>query len=176
KVSNYKILRIISEFYTSIFRGTPLTIQLCIIYYLLPNLINVKMSPFGACIVSLSLNSAAYVSEILRAGINAVSNGQMEACIALGISRYSAYKDIILPQALKYIFPALVNEVINMLKETSVISIIGEVDILRRSQLVAGEKYNFLIPLLTCAASYYIVILILVWLSHYLESKVFAEK
>ncbi|MDX1916548.1 MAG: amino acid ABC transporter permease [Rickettsiaceae bacterium] len=171
KVSRYSSLRILADFYTSIFRGTPLIIQLSIIYYVFPGAIGVKLSSLSASIIALSLNSAAYVSEILRSGINAVSKGQMEACISLGISRYNAYKDIVLPQALRHIFPALVNEVINMLKETSVISIIGEVEILRRSQLIAGEKYNYLIPLLTCAMSYYVVVLVLVWFSNFLERK-----
>ncbi len=171
KVSRYNTLRLFAAFYTSIFRGTPLIIQLSLIYYVLPSVLGLRINTFTASIISLSLNSGAYVSEIFRSGINSISKGQMEVCTTLGISRYYAYRDIILPQALRQIFPSLVNEVINMLKETSVISIIGEVEILRRAQLVAGQRYDYFVPLITCALSYYIVVLVLVWMASYLEKR-----
>ncbi|MDX1923781.1 MAG: amino acid ABC transporter permease [Rickettsiaceae bacterium] len=171
KVSKYRASRCFADGYTSIFRGTPLIIQLSITYYILPSLLGIKLGVFSATIISLSLNSAAYVSEILRGGINAVDHGQFEASWALGLSKYQTYKDIILPQAIRKIFPSLVNEVVNMLKETSIISIIGEAEILRRAQLVAGQKYNYTVPLMTSALSYYFVILILVWFANHLEKK-----
>jgi len=172
KVSKSKALRFLSNLYTSIFRGTPLLIQLFIIYYVLPGVLNIKISVFMAAITALSLNSAAYVSEILRSGINAVDKGQFEAAKALGLPQYLIMKDIIFPQAICKILPSLINELINMLKETAVISMIGEVDILKRAQLVAGEQYNYLIPMLTAAICYYVIVLVLTWTSSSVEKRI----
>ena len=122
-------------------------------------------------IFSFSLNSGAYVSEIIRGGISSIDKGQFEAGLALGLSKFQVMKDIIFPQGIRRILPALVNEMINMLKETSLISIIGEAEILRRAQMVASEQYNYTIPMLTAAACYYIVILILSKAGMSLEKK-----
>ena len=169
KVSRFYSLRLIANAYTSLFRGTPLIIQISIIYYVLPGLIGAKIAVFTAAVLAFSLNSGAYVSEILRSGINSVDKGQIEAAKALGISDYKCTKDIILPQAIRKILPALVNECINMLKETSLISIIGESEILLRAQAVASQKFNYVVPMLTAAAGYYVVVLILVYCAGKLE-------
>jgi polar amino acid transport system permease protein len=169
KVSRFFILRACANAYTSVFRGTPLIIQISIIYYVLPGLIGVKIAVFTAAILAFSLNSGAYVSEVLRSGINSVDKGQIEAAKALGVSDFRCTKDIILPQAVRKILPALVNECINMLKETSLISIIGESEILLRAQAVASQKFNYIVPMLTAAAGYYVVVLILVYCAGKLE-------
>lgn len=171
KVSNNRAARFFANSYTSIFRGTPLMIQLSIIYYVLPSILGIKISVFMAAIASFSLNSGAYVSEILRSGINSVDKGQFEAAKSLGLSEYTTFKYIIFPQAIRKILPAIINELINMLKETSIISIIGEAEILRRAQMIANQKYNYVVPLLTTAICYYLLVMILVKISEQVEKK-----
>ena len=161
KVIDLKILRLAAHAYTSIFRGTPLLIQLTIIYFGLPGLIDLKLSVFSAGVIAFSLNSGAYVSEIIRAGIESVDKGQVEAAKALGISPILRMKDIILPQAFRSILPALVNELINLVKESCLISVIGEMDLMRRAQVVSAETYTFFTPMLTAAAAYYLMVLII---------------
>lgn len=161
KIVDIKILRIFAHSYTSVFRGTPLLIQLTIIYFGLPGLIGVKLSIFSAGIIAFSFNSGAYVSEIIRAGIAAVDKGQVEAAKALGIPPILRMKDIVLPQAFRKILPALVNELINLIKESALISIIGEMDLMRRAQIVSAETFTFFTPMLTAAAAYYILVLII---------------
>lgn len=169
KVSKNIILRLFAGFYTSIFRGTPLLIQLSLIYFALPMFIGFKISVFSAGIIAFSLNSGAYVSEIIRAGINSVDKGQFEAAIALGIPKALAIKDIILPQAVKTILPSLVNELINLVKESALISIIGEMDLTRRAQLVSSETFNFFGPMLVAAITYYLLVFIISRLAKWLE-------
>ncbi len=161
KVIDLKILRLAAHAYTSIFRGTPLLIQLTIIYFGLPGLIGLKLSVFAAGVIAFSLNSGAYVSEIIRAGIESVDKGQVEAAKALGISPILRMKDIILPQAFRYILPALVNELINLVKESALISVIGEMDLMRRAQVISAETYTFFTPMLTAAIAYYFMVLII---------------
>ncbi|MCC8417729.1 MAG: amino acid ABC transporter permease [Rickettsia endosymbiont of Bryobia graminum] len=171
KVSNSKALRLFADFYTSIFRGTPLLIQLSIIYFGLPGLIGVKLSVFAAGVMAFSLNSGAYVSEIIRAGINGVDKGQFEAAKALGISESLMMQDIILPQAIRNILPSLVNELINLIKESAIISMIGEMDLMRRAQVVSTETYTYFTPMLVAAICYYIMIIIISNLAKILERK-----
>jgi polar amino acid transport system permease protein len=161
KIAPFKFLNIICYGYTSIFRGTPLLIQLSIIYFGIPTILpQVNFGVFAAGIIAFSLNSGAYVSEIIRAGIASIDPGQKEAAKILGIPPLLMFKDIILPQAIKYILPALVNELINLIKESAIISVIGEMDLMRRAQIVSAETYSVFIPMLTAAAAYYIMVFI----------------
>jgi polar amino acid transport system permease protein len=169
KVSKNIILRLFADFYTSIFRGTPLLIQLSLIYFALPMVIGVKLSVFSAGIIAFSLNSGAYVSEIIRAGINSIDKGQFEAARALGIPKVLIIKDIILPQAIRTILPSLVNELINLVKESALISMIGEMDLTRRAQVVSAETYNFFGPMLVAAITYYLLVFIISRLAKWLE-------
>jgi len=160
KISHLKAARWIAEIYTSVFRGTPLLVQLFIIYFGLPPLIGYNLSAFEAGVLTFSLNSAAYSSEIIRAGIQAIDKGQWEAAHVLGLSYRTTLCTIILPQALRNILPALVNEIVDLLKESALVSTIGEADLLRRSQIVASEKYLFFEPLLIAAVAYYIMVMV----------------
>ncbi len=170
KTSKYNSFRIFADIYTSIFRGTPLLIQLMIVYYGLP-IIGIKLTVFVAGVLAFSLNSGAYVSEVIRAGINAVDKGQFEAAKALGIPKYLAMKDIILPQAIRKILPSLINELINLLKESAIISILGEMDLMRRAQVVAAESYSFFTPMITAALCYYILVISFTALAKILEKR-----
>jgi polar amino acid transport system permease protein len=171
KVSKFKILRFIADAYTSIFRGTPLLIQLSIVYFGFQSLLGVKMSVFAAGIIAFSLNSGAYVSEVIRAGIQAVDKGQTEAAEALGIPQVLIMKDIIIPQAVRNIFPSLINELINLIKESAMISMLGEMDIMRRAQVVSAETFSYFTPMITAALAYYIMVLIISSFAKILEKK-----
>ncbi|MFK7968424.1 MAG: amino acid ABC transporter permease [Rickettsiaceae bacterium] len=171
KTADSKILRIFASSYTSVFRGTPMLVQLTIIHYGLPSLLGLKITIFVSGVIAFSLNSGAYVSEIIKAGINAVDKGQIEATKVLGIPPVLRMKDIILPQALRNILPALVNELINLIKESALISIIGGMDIMRRAQAVSAETYAYFTPMLTAAATYYIMVMIVSTFAKILERR-----
>ena len=164
-------LRLIADFYTSIFRGTPLVLQLMIIYYAIPQLFDINIDPMPAAILAFGLNSGAYISEIIRGGINAVDKGQQEASLALGIPYAKMMKDIILPQAMKNIMPALMNEFITLNKESAIVTVIGALDIMRRAYVVGGSSYHYLEALMIAGVIYYIMTLILTFLGKKLEKR-----
>lgn len=169
KLGPYALLRWFGTLYVSIFRGTPLLVQVSLVYFVTPTATGYDITAFEAGVMALSLNSAAYITEVIRAGIQAVDKGQFEAAKALGLPYNLIMKDIILPQALRNILPALANEVVNLLKETAIISTIGGYDIMRRAQLVIAEKYTYFMPLLTAALCYYVMVVIFSSLAKYLE-------
>lgn len=169
KLSKFSVIRYLSQTYTSIFRGTPLLLQLTIIYYLLPSALDMQIPVFTAAVIAFSLNSAAYTSEILRSGINSIEIGQIEASRALGVPEYITTRDIVFPQAIRKILPSLVNEFINLLKETSLVSILGVSEVLRNATSVASQKLDYTVPMLTAAATYYIVVFVIVTFANKLE-------
>ncbi|MFJ8461182.1 MULTISPECIES: amino acid ABC transporter permease [Lysinibacillus] len=169
KIGKVNVLRWIADFYTSIFRGTPLVLQLMIIYYAVPQLLDIQIDPVPTAIIAFGLNSGAYISEIIRGGINAVDKGQMEAAQALGIPYAKMMKDIIIPQAVKNILPSLVNEFITLNKETAVVTVISALDIMRRAYIVGGATYRYLEPLLIAGVIYYIMTLVLTFLGKRIE-------
>ncbi len=171
KVSEVKPLKGFAAFYTSIFRGTPLLLQLGLVYHATPQLFHYTISIWEAGILAFTLNSAAYLSEHFRAGIEAVDKGQTEAALSLGIPYPLIMKDIILPQAIRNSLPSIVNESIDLLKESALISTIGGVDILRRANLVANEKYTYFEPLLIAGALYYVLVMILSTFAKFVERR-----
>lgn len=171
KISRIKMLQWVGDAYTSIFRGTPLILQLFIIYYGLPQLIDYQIPAFLAAVLAFGLNSGAYVSEIIRAGIEAIDKGQREAAMALGVPYGQMMKDIILPQAMKNILPALMNEFITLTKESALVSVIGVTDIMRRSYIVGGDLYSFLPPMLIAGLIYYVIVMGLTLLGKRLERR-----
>lgn len=171
KVSPYPLLRGIAHGYTSVFRGTPLLVQLSLVFFGLPTITGYNMSPFMAGVLAFSLNSAAYTSEIIRAGLQNIDPGQWEAGAVLGLTRLQTLRHIILPQAFRTTLPALVNEWVNLLKESAIVSLIGEADLFRRAQMIASEKYLYFEPYLTIAVCYYVMVFILTMLANRLEKK-----
>lgn len=171
KIGKNALLRWIAAFYTSIFRGTPLVLQLMIIYYAVPQMFDIQIEPMPAAIIAFGLNSGAYISEIIRAGINAVDKGQQEASLALGIPYVQMMKDIILPQAMKNILPSLMNEFITLNKESAIVTVIGALDIMRRAYVVGGATFRYLEPLLVAGLIYYIMTLVLSFLGKKLEKR-----
>ena len=171
KIGKITTLRLLADFYTSIFRGTPLVLQLMLIYYAIPQLFDIQIDPMPAAILAFGLNSGAYISEIIRGGINAVDKGQQEASLALGIPYSKMMKDIILPQAMKNIMPALMNEFITLNKESAIVTVIGALDIMRRAVVVGGSNYHYLEALIVAGVIYYIMTLILTFLGKMLEKR-----
>ena len=172
KLSGIKPLKWLADFYTSVFRGTPLVLQLIIIYMGIPQMFpEIKIDPMPAAILAFSLNSAAYISEIIRGGIMAVDKGQSEAAQALGVSYASMMKDIILPQALKNIIPALMNEFISLTKESAIVTVIGALDIMRRAYIVGGATFHYIEPLLIAGVIYYIIVLVLSYAGKLVEKR-----
>jgi His/Glu/Gln/Arg/opine family amino acid ABC transporter permease subunit len=171
RMSHVWIIKSFAKAYVSIIRGTPLILQLSICYFLLPRLLQCDISPFVAGITAFSLNSAAYISEVMRAGIAAIDRGQFEAARTLDIPAWLTYRDIILPQAVHKILPALLNEMISLVKESAIIGMIGGLDIMRRSVLVSAETYTYFAPLLVAAASYYVLISILTCFTNIIDRK-----
>jgi arginine/lysine/histidine transport system permease protein len=166
-----KVLTWLADAYTSVFRGTPLVLQLLIIYFGLPQIIGFEIDAYPAAVLAFGLNSAAYISEIIRAGILAVDKGQREASLALGIPYKRMMKDIILPQAMKNILPALMNEFITLTKESAVVTVIGAMDIMRRAYIVGGQTYRYFEPLILAGLIYYIMVIGLTLLGKAVERR-----
>lgn len=171
KISSSKALNWFADLYTSIFRGTPLILQLMIIYYGAPQIIGFEIAAYTAAVVSFSLNSGAYISEIIRAGILAVDKGQKEAAMALGVPNKRMMRDIILPQAMKNILPALMNEFITLTKESAIVTVIAVDDIMRRSYIVGGEQYRFFEPLIFAGLIYYLMVISLTFIGKAVERR-----
>ena len=161
----------IAKFYVSIFRGTPLLIQLSLMYFGIPALLGIKISIFLAGVIAFSLNSGAYVSEIIKSGINSIDKGQFDAAISLGIPKNQMMIDIILPQVLKNITPSLVNELVNLIKETAVLSILGEEDIIRRANMISNKTYDVFTPMLMAGFVYYIIVFVFERLANFLKQR-----
>ena len=165
KMSNFKPLKWLSTAYIEFFRGTPLMVQLMFIFYGLPMIgITFPEIPFienfqrfAAGIVAMSLNSAAYVAEVIRSGIQAVDVGQMEASRSLGFNNAQSMLLVILPQAIKNILPALGNEFVTVIKESSIVSVIGIADLMYRTNGVKAKNYKTLECLFIAAIIYFIL-------------------
>jgi polar amino acid transport system permease protein len=143
----------------SILRGTPLILQLSFVYFSTPGLLGIKLNIVTAGILTFGLNSSAYVAEILRAGIESLPKGQFEAAKTLRIPNFYTWKDIILPQVIRNILPAMISEVVALLKETALITTIGGMDIMRLAQTLAAEQFTYFMPLCIAGAYYYALVL-----------------
>lgn len=171
KISGIRPLQWFATAYTSIFRGTPLLVQLTLIYYATPQLLDFDIPALLAAGLAFGLNSAAYLSETIRGGIMAVDKGQREAAIALGIPYRKMMVRIIFPQALRHILPALVNEFVALLKESSLVSVIGVSELMRRADVVRASTFRAFEALLLVAAIYYALVLVLTSLARMLEGR-----
>ncbi|AVQ97954.1 amino acid ABC transporter permease [Oceanobacillus sp. M65] len=161
KITKVPFLKGFAVFYTSVFRGTPLILQLMIIYFAVPQLTGYDISAFLSAVLTFGLNSAAYISEIIRGGIQAVDRGQTEAAEALGVPYKPMMLNIILPQAFKNILPAMMNEFITLTKESALVSTIGYLDLMRRAQIVGADIYRNFEPLILAGLIYWVMVYIL---------------
>ncbi len=171
KIGRIKLLKIFADVYTSIFRGTPLVLQLMLIFFGLPQATGITFEPVTAAILAFGLNSGAYISEVIRAGIMAVDKGQREAAMALGVPYRQMMKDIILPQALKNILPALMNEYITLTKESAIVTVIGVMDVMRRSFMTASNTYAYLEAFMFAGLIYYVLVMILTFIGKLIERR-----
>lgn len=158
----------------SILRGTPLILQLSFIYFAIPSIITeMRMSIATAGMIAFGTNSSAYIAEIFRAGIQNLPKGQFEAAKTLKIPTFYMWKDIILPQVIRNIFPAMLNEFIALLKDTAIISVIGGVDIMRSAEMLAARQYTYFMPLCIAACYYYGLVVLIEYIGKKFEEKVF---
>ena len=171
RLSGVKILNILAVCYVNIIRGTPLLVQIFLIYFALPMIIGERINPFVAAVAACSVNSGAYVAEIFRAGIQSVDKGQMEAGRSLGLSWMQTMRYIILPQAFKHVIPPLGNEFISMTKETSLVSVIGFEELTRRGQLIIAKTYGSFEIWLTVAFIYLFMTFTIAQFLSYLERR-----
>lgn len=153
KISRNKILNMIASSYIEFLRGTPLLVQVYIIFYGL----NLDIPEFFAGVLALSLNSGAYVAEIIRSGIQAIDKGQMEASRSLGMPYSMAMRHIIIPQAFRNILPALGNEFIVVIKESAIVSVIGIHELMYKAATIRGNTYKPFLPLFIAAIIYFIL-------------------
>lgn len=154
-----KILNRINEVYVGFFRGTPMVVQLLLGYFVILPMFGLNFEPVAVATVIMGLNSGAYVSEIMRSGILSVDIGQMEAGRALGFRYGTTMWKIIIPQAVKNILPTLGNEFISLIKETSVVSFIGAVDLYKAFRSIGSGTYEYMIPFLAMAIIYIVIIM-----------------
>jgi polar amino acid transport system permease protein len=157
RLSKNKILKAVATAYIELVRGTPLLVQLYIVYYGFPMIIPFELSRMTYGTIAVFLNSAAYVAEIIRAGIQSIDKGQMEAARSLGMTYGTAMKHIIIPQAFKNILPALGNEFIVLIKESAIISVVGIHDIMYNADTLRGITYKPFVPLVYAAIIYFVV-------------------
>ena len=171
RISRVRLLRIIATIYADGIRGTPLLIQIFLIYFALPVVLGMHINPFVAAVTACCINSGAYVSEIFRAGIQSIDIGQMEAGRSLGLTWWQTMYYIILPQAFRNILPPLGNEFITMLKDSSLVSVIGFEELTRRGQLVIAQTYASFEIWMTVAVLYLIMTLVIARFISYMEGK-----
>ncbi|QTQ07640.1 ABC transporter substrate-binding protein/permease [Macrococcoides canis] len=157
KLSRNIILKTISWIYIEFIRGTPLLVQVFLVYFGTTAVLGIDVSAFICGAIALVINCAAYIAEIIRAGIKAVDKGQMEAARSLGLSHSQAMNKVIMPQAIKKILPALGNEFITVIKESSIVSVIGVSELMFNAQVVQGASFDPFTPLLIAAVVYFIL-------------------
>lgn len=166
-----RLLGRIGKFYVALFRGTPIVVQLLVTYYVALPLIGLNMSSLHVCVLVFGLNSGAYVSEIMRSGILSVDPGQMEAARALGLGYGPAMMKIVVPQAVKNILPTIGNEFIALIKETSVVSFVGALDLYVAFNYIGTNNYEFMVPYLVMALFYIVLVLTISLLVRQMERK-----
>lgn len=171
RICQIKVLRIIAAVYADCIRGTPLLVQIFLIYFALPIVTGHRVEPFAAAVAACGINSGAYVSEIFRAGIQAIDVGQMEAGRSLGLTWWQTMYYVILPQAVRNILPPLGNEFIAMLKDSSLVSVIGFEELTRRGQLIIAQTYGSFEIWTTVAVLYLIMTLAISRVVAWLEKR-----
>ena len=169
KTGKLKILNVICRVYLPVIRGTPTMVQLLIVFYVI--FATIDPGKIVVAIIAFGMNSAAYVAEIVRSGIMSIDQGQTEAGRSLGLNFSQTMRLIIIPKAFKNVLPALVNEFIVLIKETSIIGYIGMMDLTKGAMLIQSRTYNAFWPLMAAAAIYLVIVGILTWGMNKLERR-----
>ncbi len=171
RISHVRLLRFLAAVYVDFFRGTPLLVQIFLVYFALPVLTGQRVDPYVAAVGACGINSGAYVAEIFRAGIQSIDNGQMEAGRSLGMTWTQTMRYIIIPQAFKRVIPPLGNEFIALLKDSSLVSVIGFEELTRRGQLIIAKTYGSLEIWISVAIIYLVMTLTISRFVAYLERR-----
>ncbi|HDZ6248903.1 TPA: ABC transporter permease subunit [Staphylococcus aureus] len=171
KLSKIKIISWIASIYIEILRGTPMLVQVFIVFFGITAALGLDISALVCGTIALVINSSAYIAEIIRAGINAVDKGQMEAARSLGLNYRQTMKSVIMPQAIKNILPALGNEFVTLIKESSIVSTIGVGEIMFNAQVVQGISFDPFTPLLVAAALYFVLTFVLTRIMNMIEGR-----
>lgn len=164
-----KVLNAICSFYVAMFRGTPMVVQLLIFYYVLLPILGWRITGVQVAIMVFGLNSGAYISEIMRGGIQSVDPGQLEAGRSLGLNFATSMIKIVIPQAVKNILPTMGNEFITLIKETSVVSFVGVTDLYVAFNTIGSNSYEFMVPFLAMAVIYIVLVLIISFMIKLME-------
>ncbi|HCW7814535.1 TPA: ABC transporter permease subunit [Staphylococcus aureus] len=175
KLSKIKIISWIASIYIEILRGTPMLVQVYIVFFGITAALGLDISALVCGTIALVINSSAYIAEIIRAGINAVDKGQMEAARSLGLNYRQTMKSVIMPQAIKNILPALGNEFVTLIKESSIVSTIGVGEIMFNAQVVQGISFDPFTPLLVAAALYFVLTFVLTRIMNMIEGRLNAS-
>ncbi|MCC3355914.1 ABC transporter permease subunit [Bacillus sp. REN16] len=170
RLSKSRLIQIPAIIYVSAIRGTPLLVQLFIIFYGLPNL-GVNIDPFPSAAIAFILNVGAYASEIIRASILSIPKGQWEAAFTIGMTRWTALRRIILPQAARVSVPPLSNSFISLVKDTSLASLVLVAELFRKAQEIAARTYDFLLLYIEAALLYWVICFFLSLIQELLERK-----
>lgn len=175
KLSKIKIISWIASIYIEILRGTPMLVQVFIVFFGITAALGLDISALVCGTIALVINSSAYIAEIIRAGINAVDKGQMEAARSLGLNYRQTMKSVIIPQAIKNILPALGNEFVTLIKESSIVSTIGVGEIMFNAQVVQGISFDPFTPLIVAAALYFVLTFVLTRIMNMIEGRLNAS-
>lgn len=181
KISKNKFFRLLGNIYVEVIRGTPMLLQISLLFTVIPLIYfestgNVlRMNVFMIGVIAMSINSGAYTTELIRSAINGIDQGQWEAADSLGMSRFQTLRLIILPQAFKRIVPPLVSELVTLIKDSSLISTIGAVELMKTSQVLGGKYYDFMTPLCLAGVFYLIMTLTISYIGRILERKLAAS-
>ncbi len=178
KISKNRLLRILGNIYVEVIRGTPMLLQIMLIFNVVPIIVTqitgevFRMNYFLIGVVAMSINSGAYTTELIRSGINGIDKGQWEACETLGLSRWQTMRLVILPQAFKRIVPPLISEFITLIKDSSLVSIIGLVELLNSAKVLGNQYYEFMSPYCLAGVYYLVMTLTISYIAKKIEKEV----
>ena len=181
KISKNRLLRILGNIYVEVIRGTPMLLQIMLIFNVVPIIVTqitgevFRMNYFLIGVVAMSINSGAYTTELIRSGINGIDKGQWEACETLGLSRWQTMRLVILPQAFKRIVPPLISEFITLIKDSSLVSIIGLVELLNSAKVLGNQYYEFMSPYCLAGVYYLVMTLTISFIAREIERKAYAS-
>nr|WP_110752431.1 amino acid ABC transporter permease [Pseudomonas sp. SbOxS1]NYU02577.1 amino acid ABC transporter permease [Pseudomonas sp. SbOxS1] len=153
QLSRYRLLRTLAHIYVEVMRGTPVILQLIYVYYVFP-IIGIKVAPFSAAVIGLSMSMIAYLSEVYRGGINGIAQGQREAAAAMGMSDFQAFRRVILPQAIRLTLPSLGNYLIALFKDSALASVVTLQELMFAGQIIAVRNYEYFTVYTVCGVLY----------------------
>ncbi len=177
KRSKFFIIRMLGNIYVEVIRGTPMLLQILLLFSVVPSIYTaitgdvLRMNTYLIGVIAMSINSGAYSTELIRSGINGVDKGQWEACETLGLTHWQTMKLVILPQAFKRIVPPMISEFITLIKDSSLISCIGAVELLKGAQVIGAEYFDVMSPYCLAAVFYLIMTISISYLGKYVERK-----